>query len=167
MEEKQLLSNVIDTLTDTPLYTFKAQVKPRRWYNRFRKPKEKTYIINRISGGNAYRISRKILEIPEAMVKKGSDSVLRDMYQLFINHLNAVAYIVAVGIVNSREEPPASLIDELVWNVEEKELRRAAIMLVRQFNISDFTSTIVLIAGMDIITTKASPQVPGELSEAL
>lgn len=176
MEEKEVLKSAIRTITDEPILPFTYNVKPpqKSWYEKalFRlgitKPKKQERTLYSLTAGNRYRVSKTILEIPEAAIKTGTDSVLRDMYNLFANHHRKVAYIVAVSCVNSKEEPSESLINELIENIPEKQLRLLALEVVKDGNISDFTNTMVLIIGMDIITPReTSPLVPGASLEDL
>jgi len=164
----EVLHQAIDTVLEKPYYTISVPAHPQNRLTKLLvklklyKPKGKTYTLKPITAGNAYRVSQKILTIPEAAIRQGSDAILRDMFKLLIGHVDTLAYIVAVSIINSRQEPPESLIQELK-DMELKELCLAGVEVVKNFDVSSFTNTIVSIAGMDIISPReTSPSVPGK-----
>lgn len=156
MNEKETLSEVVDSLTDKP-DSITVRIKPKnilhKWLiSKGYLPKEKDYLLTRLVVGNAYRVAKAVLGIPEAAVIIGSEKTTGMLYSLLVNHLDKVIYVVAVAVTNTKEEPSQKLLDEIRWQFTDDELVGACVFILKRMNIQNFLNSIILIRGLDVIS---------------
>ncbi|MDO6388996.1 hypothetical protein Q4E40_02570 [Pontibacter sp. BT731] len=167
MTEQENLREVVDAVTDTPdvitvplrpVNKIHAFLQKRGWCK-----SERTYELTRLKVGNAYRISKAVLDIPEASVILGTENQQGQIYGLLVNHLDKVVYVVAVGLTNTRQEPSKSFLEEIRWQFTDEELLAACLLILKRVNISNFLHSIILIRGLDVVSqSKVSPSDTGE-----
>ncbi|WP_026463487.1 hypothetical protein [Adhaeribacter aquaticus] len=166
MEDKEVLKQVVDNLVDTP-DVLTVSVKPRnRWQELLMKykllPAKREYKIYRLKVGNAYRVSKAVLEIPSDIVNLNERS-LKDMHTLLINHIDTIIYVVAVALQNSREEPSKALLNRIRWDFNDQELLSVLVYVIQKLDLTTFTNSIALARGADILSLKASPAENAEI----
>lgn len=161
-----ILQQVADVITEKP-DTLTYQVTPRNWLHKKLMaanwmPKQKKYQLTHFKVGNMYRVSKALLKVPSSFLLFGSDTHVKELHTLVANHIDDIAYVVAVAITNNKNEPPQSLIDEIKWQFDVDQLLGFCTYLAKRGDVSSFLNSIVSIRGLDILS-QTSPKEAGEI----
>jgi hypothetical protein len=171
MEEKDILAQAVDTVTQQA-DTITVTIKPKHWLHHKLLalgwlPKTKAYRLTPLRSGNRLRVSKAVLRIPGGLVMADKQTMMKDMLTVLVDHLDTVAYVVAVALHNQRQEPDPAFIEEVKWEFSEDELLAIALLVLSRSGVENFMNTIILVRGLDVISQKEmSPSVPGKPSEA-
>jgi len=161
-----ILLQVADTFTGkTDTLTYK--ITPRNWLHKKLmeyglQPKQKSYTLTHFKVGNMYRVSKALLKVPSGFLLFGSDTHVKELHTLVADHLEDIAYVVAIAITNSKEEPPRSLIEEIKWQFDVDQLLAFCSYLSKRGDTKNFLNSIVSIRGLDVLS-QTSPKEPGEI----
>lgn len=163
MEENKLLSNTIDQLTDKSKF-ISVSVNPKSKLHQLLMklkilPTERVFELRPIVVGNMYRMSAKVIQIPDNIMEHG---VLNALMTGSYEHIDKLIYIIAVGIQNNSEEPNERLLNLIRNEFTAKDVKAAFNAIMFQLNLSDFIQSITLIKGINILD-KVSPSNKGEL----
>jgi len=159
---------VADSITDKP-DIISVNVKPKNWLHkkliRFGvAPSQKQYELRRLLVGNAYRISKAVLSIPDEAIQQGLRMGLKEAHTLLVDHLDKLIYIVGVALTNTRQEPSKTLLEKIRWEFNDEELLTIAILVLKKSQTQSFSHTIILMRGLDIVSpSKVSPMDQGEI----
>lgn len=161
-------SNFMDPIEFT--YT----IEPRNWFEKMLvqcgiSPQERTFTLQNLSAGNVQRIALIAAEVlPGSLDTNGPDAG-RNVNVFLDQHIDKLIYVVAVGIVNSRQEPKPGLLSELKWNVEREMVEKLALAVFSRSGIAGFPVVMAGICGLDILsdkkTIKHHPEATADLSE--
>lgn len=160
MNENQILSDIVDTLTDRPEY-ITIEFEPSTFIERLRYKfslfrSQKTYEIRNLKVVNAYRISQELLPIKASILALSE----AEMYELLTEHLGKIVKVIALAVYNKRDLPSINFEKEILYTWTNIDLIKALIIVLQKLNIRSFYNTIVLMMSIDIL--KTSPQT-GEL----
>lgn len=158
---------IADAFTDKP-EEFSYSLTPATKLGRFmhwlkRRPAKRSFLLQNLSPGNMVRISGVATDILADSLELGGKEQKRNMNRFLLNHADKLIYVVAVGLTNTKEEPPKWLLEELTWYVDGFKIQETAQAIFRRSQIEVFISTIVSISGQDILRQKASQQITGEI----
>lgn len=167
MVETELLEDVADTFTEEERPFFFIHRPTGRWHSLLvkwglRKP-EKRYTLKSLNSGNMIRASKALLRIKPDLVDLSNRDAQRKLYEMMVDHLDTVAYIVALALTNTRQQPPNELVEDLKWEVDGQVLLKTGVEVASKLNVTGFFNSMVTIRGMDILTPrKTSPAEPRE-----
>lgn len=163
MQTNDTLKAVADTVTEDPV-SFTIDILPRnRWHqwaqnnkhlNRYF-PQKKEYSIRPITYGNLHRISRLVMSVDLTGMERRS---MNDVgMELLSKHAGMVAEIVAIAITNSRQQPPKSLINELLYSLTASESMTLLMLVLKQMEIQNFLATIIYCRGANVLSDGKKP----------
>jgi hypothetical protein len=142
VEEKTMLSKTADAVTDSPITIEVDILNPTR-LQRLRKETKKTFKLTPATLGTLVKISKELLSIDVAEADKSNWIVL--CQKLMLEHGNRLARIVAIAIVNRKEDPPNSLIEFIEYNMTAKELNTIAAHVLDKMDMRNFITSIISI----------------------
>lgn len=144
-EEKTAFSQTADALLENTITIYVDILKPT-WWQRLRNQTRRSFQIQPSSLATLVKISKELLsiDIPEV------SNMMELTQKLMVAHSVTMAKIIAYAIVNSRDEPPESLIDFLRYNLTAKEMSTVAKYVFEQMDITSFTTSIVSIKGLSL-----------------
>jgi len=158
MEQSELnniLAQVGKTVIQQPK-TVEVEIRPKNWLQKLLMKKgflksKKVFTIYPISVGNRFRISPVALKIPEGLFSKNVEE--GELWKAIKDHTEDLIYVVAVCIENRRKEPSGALLSFLRSIDDEKfyELLDASLSMA---GVPNFTKSIILIRGQNVITAK-------------
>lgn len=146
--EKAQLSKTAEAVTDQATTIEVDILHPTLW-QRIRKQKKKTFKLQPATLGTLVKISKELLSIEVDEADKGNWMVLSQ--KLMHAHSNRLAKVIAIAIVNSKEDPPKSLIDFIEYNMTAKEMATVAAHVLDKMDIRSFVSSIISIKGVNIL----------------
>jgi hypothetical protein len=173
MEDKQIISAVVDTLTGKVLYEFTIKVRrvepvdlPKRslWDKLIRKPnvilpepeKARTFQIWPAVVINQYRIAGAALKLPVDLFEDPTK-----MLAYIPEHLPTMVYIIAAAIQNDYREPEKELITFLEKNMDNLDIAQALAASLQGANMQAFTTSILLMQGEAMILTNEGSPIDG------
>lgn len=152
---KDILSASADTLLDNSVRVEIEVLNPRWWERKAMKfgwlPSKRSFLIKPATLGTMIRISHALLAI-EIDSLKSNKSALDANYQVFENHGNVLAEVVAMAIRNTKEKPDKRLVHFLQENLNGKELFSITQIVIKQLDVLSFMSTIISIRGMSLLS---------------
>lgn len=145
MDEDNILSNVADTITDKP-FTFEVTIEKKKFWQ---KETKRSFKIKGASLGTMIKISKELLAINLNGFDK--DNILNSNYILIEQHAERMARIVAIAIVNSKADPPGSMVSFLLNNLTSSELYKLVNVILKKVDITSFLSSIITVKGMAVM----------------
>jgi hypothetical protein len=173
MEDKQIISAVVDTLTGKVLYEFTIKVRrvvpveqPKRslWDKIMRKPvlipsepeTERTFQIWPAVAVNQYRIAGAAVKLPVDLFEDPTK-----MLAYVPEHLPTMIYIIAAAIQNDYCEPEKEQITFLEKNMDNLDIAQALAASLQGANMQAFTTSILLMQGEAMILTNEGSPIDG------
>lgn len=158
--EQQILSQVPATFLEKPVI-ITVDIGPQNaihgWLQRHKiASKKKTFKITPINLGSIVRISEILLKIGDGIYDPAN--ALKSSYQGAKDHARDIARIVAIAIVNRKQEPSEKLVDLIYYNFSTKDLDRCLSVVMEQMDIGNFTKSIVSVRGMNLLKTSPTDQ---------
>lgn len=158
MEQSELnniLAQVGKTVIQQPK-TIEVEIRPKNRLQKLLMKKgflksKRVFTIYPISVGNRFRISPIALKIPERLFSKQVEE--GELWKAIKDYTEDLIYVVAVCIENRRKEPSKALLNFLLSIDDEKfyELLDASLSMA---GVPNFTKSIILIRGQNVITAK-------------
>jgi hypothetical protein len=68
-----------------------------------------------------------------------------------------MARIIAMAIVNRKEDPPRELIDFFMSNLTTTELHKIVSLVIKQMDVVNFMKSIILLKGTNILQSTMNP----------
>lgn len=170
-EEVQIQKRAADVLTEKA-FTFDIDIRPRnrvhaflqRWSRTARYfPKCRSFTIRPLTLGSCHRISAIIVDAAPITTLD-----LPTLIEAMATNCPKMAEVIAAAIHNQKPEPPRQLVELLLWNLTQKELKLLFHYVANSFNVSDFMNTIISMKGINTLQVKEkemSPPVPGDTLE--
>lgn len=151
MDKNTVFSNVGDALTSKPLKV-KVPLKNLNFFDRILikagvKKDHRTFEIKPLLVGNRYRISSRVVHIPDDMFKSGFVSAL-----LNPRYVKDYIYCVAVGIKNSRREPSKKLLDFIEFQFDDRDLYLVLTAIFDSIPVKDFINSTVILKGSNVLS---------------
>lgn len=165
MEDKNIISAVVDALTGKVIYKFSVPVRyipERSLFDRLlRKPnnqeKERHFEIWPCVVANQYRIAGKAITLPTELYEDSTKMLLH-----VNDHLPTMVYIIAAAIQNDHLEPAADLIQFIERNFDNEDIYQALLASLQGQNLQSFLNSIVLMnAQAEILDPKKTSPVDG------
>lgn len=176
MEEINILTSIVDTLTGKPVYRLTIpikwlpdppKVKRSLWDWLTRKPMPvlpdletyRTLEFWPCVVGNQYRVAGRAVLLPKEIFEDQSYNI-----DLIREHQPNIVYMVAAALQNNHLEPDPELITFIERNLDGIDLINTLIASFQALNMQSFTNSIVLMKGaVSILKPKASPNDGSEL----
>jgi hypothetical protein len=137
-------------------------IKPTNWLQKLLMKKgflksKRVFEIAPILVGNRYRISGVALKIKAGIFSPGFTN--EELWKAIQEHTDDLIYVVAVCIQNNKKEPSKGLLNYLRWIDDDKffELLDASLAML---GVVNFTKSIILIGGQNVITAKDADVTP-------
>lgn len=147
---ENVLKQVSDAVTDKPV-TVTITVKPNGSLHKLLQrcrivPRERVFTINQTRLGNLERISKLLVDM-------GGDlsEIAANPYEMIAKFTPHLVRIIAIGLFNRKEEPPAKLYRFVEENVTSKEMLSIVSVIHSQMNVTGFISTIILTRGLNVL----------------
>lgn len=154
-QTNDILQAVPDTLTEEPI-SFSLDILPRNKWHKWAQenkylsrffPKKKEYSIRPITYANLERISKLLAGVDlEGLNQEATVNEIG--MPLLAQHGDLIPKAVAIAIANSRRMPPASLVEEIKYNLTPKESLVLVLIVLKQMDVQSFLHTIVYFKGM-------------------
>jgi hypothetical protein len=154
-EEKTSLQQTADALLQNTV-TVKVQILQPTLLQKLRKQTTRTFHIQPACLGTLIKISKELLSIDIDEADKANWMVLSQ--KLMYAHSSTLARIIAFAIVNSKADPPQSLIDFLQYNLTASEMSHVAKIVLEKMDITSFIGSIVSIKGVNLLETSLPNQ---------
>lgn len=158
MDENQTRQQAGETITDEvmwiefdrkhPSFLERILIKCGALNRQFR------YKVTAPFSGTMFRISKKALSVPECLLKNDEESSIRATHQLLAEHGRTICEIVALAIQNNSAELDESLVKNIMWNLEPKELKAILLTIVSRLDFESFLSSTISATGMNILRPK-------------
>lgn len=115
----------------------------------FKRPEKEKFSITGATMGTMIKISRELL----ALNMEGFDknTILNSTYEVIEKHGERMAKIIAYAIVNRKEEPPAHLVNFLLYNLTAEELKKLLEIALAKINATAFLHSIIMVKGLAIM----------------
>lgn len=121
MEGFEILENVADTITEELIIIevgkHKFEVKPA-------------------SLGTLIKISKKLIRVDLKLLSK--DNVLQSSYEIISQHAEKIAAIIALAVLNQKENPSPALINFFCDNLSHRDLLSISAIILKQLKVADF-----------------------------
>ena len=154
-EEKTQLSNTADAVTDT-VTSIEIELLHPRWWQRLLRQTKRVYQLKPATLATLAKISKEFLSIEIDEADKANIMLLT--HKLMLAHSSRMAKIIALAIVNSKEDPPDSLIEFIEYNVDAREMATVAAHVMDKMDINSFVRSIILIKGVNILEMSLTSQ---------
>ena len=154
-EEKTQLSNTADAVTDDATI-IEIDILHPRWWQRLLKKTKRVYKLQPATLGTLVKISKELLSIEIEDADKSNWMVL--CQKLMQAHSGRLAKVIAIAIVNRKEEPPDSLVEFIAYNMTAKEMSIVAAHVLDKMDIRSFVSSIISIKGTNILEMSLNSQ---------
>lgn len=160
---KETLKQVADAVLENRI-TLTVTVEPRTKKDRFLQriglmPKERVFDINPLCFGTMIKISRLLLDIDIEIFKKGN--MLDAVYKVLDAQGDSIATIVAMAIVNRKQDPDRSLIEFIKDNFTAQEILQAVMIVVKQMDVTSFMTSIVSMRGLNLLQETSQKMTEG------
>lgn len=159
-QAQTILSATADTILEKPIRIEVDVLHPRWWEKIGMKvgmmPRKRSFDIRPATLGNMIRISKLLLPVDVDIYRKSP--ILDASYQLISEHARTLAHVLAIAVINTEKEPPASLIKFFLNNLTSKEVKQLAGIVIQQLDVGNFMTTIVSIRGRNILETSRDTQ---------
>ncbi|HEY4207980.1 MAG TPA: hypothetical protein VGM31_14250 [Puia sp.] len=150
--------DVLKETTDTILQesvNLEVDIQPRGWLHQLLQRRRLTAVkkvltIRPITLGNLVRISRILLQIDLKSIT--GNNLVNLNFQLIDLYGHSMSEIVAIAVYNRKAPPPQSLIDLVNTEFTSADLARAIGIVLRQMDLSSFTSTIISARGLTVVS---------------
>jgi hypothetical protein len=148
-----ILANVSDVATHKPA-ELEVDILPANRAHRLLQawkflPKKRLFIINPITYGNLVRISKLLLSID--MKVFDMTNPLESNYHAIAGNAETIAKVVAIAIHNNRSEPPASLVQFIMFNFTSSEMVGTLVIVLKQMNVAGFMTSIISVRGLNVL----------------
>jgi len=147
-EEKTQLSNTAAAVTDEATI-IQIDILHPTWWQRLLRKRKRAFKLSPATLGTLVKISRELLSIEIEEADKSNIMLLTQ--KLMLAHSSRMAKVVAIAIVNSKADPPQSLIEFLEYNLNAEELATVAMHVVNKMDINSFVRSIISIKGVNIL----------------
>jgi len=144
----EILKNVADTIAEKPV-EIKIDILKRTWYHKLTKRKQRVFEIKPLALGSLVKISKELIDIDMSLFD--TSNLLESNYKLIDNYGEKMARIIAIAVVNQKQDPANELVQFFINNLSAKELLQVASIVLQQMNISDFMHTIISIKGANVL----------------
>ena len=159
-----ILKKVADTVTDTPIKItvgIRPQSRIHAWLQKIgAMPKVRTFMVYQTTLGNLIRISGLLVSMDGDIM-----TIVKDGYKAVDEYGPIFSRIVAIAIHNKKSEPPKKLLDFIDANITPAELADLLGVVLKQMNLQDFLSSIILTKGVNVLemsrNQKGSSIAPG------
>jgi hypothetical protein len=170
IEENNIISAAVDTLTGKMLYKFTVKVRhveappiPKvRFWDKIQGKKpvpppapetERSFEICPCVAINQYRIAGVAVTLPSELFENATD-----MLAMVPEHLPKMIYIIAAAIQNNHLDPDPELIKFLERNLDNTDIVQILGASLQASNMQSFLTSIVLMNGVaKILKPKTSP----------
>ncbi|WP_114937578.1 hypothetical protein [Mucilaginibacter endophyticus] len=170
IEENNIISGAVDTLTGKLLYKFTVKVrhieamkiKPPTLWDRIRgingevealPELERSFEIWPCVAVNQYRIAGVAVTLPSELFENSTD-----MLAFVPEHLPKMIYIIAAAVQNDYREPDPELIQFFERNLDNIDIVQILSASLQAANMQSFLTSIVLMNGVaKILKPKTSP----------
>jgi len=165
MEDKQVLKNIANTLTQAPIHEMDLVVRyvpephpvivPERTFmdKLLRRPipevppvpepeRVRHLVFHEAVVANQIRIAGEAALLPDTIFQDNSFNV-----GLVSEHMPRIVYMIACALQNDHKEPAAELITFLTNNLTGSQLRDALVASFQSLNMEAFTDSIILMKG--------------------
>ena len=151
-ETKETLSKVGDVLTEKPK-EITVNIRPKNRFERFlmniRLKSNKIVLqIFPIAPGNIWRISSRVILIPDDILKQ---DVRKIVFTGYYEHGEKLIYIAACAIQNDENEPSKELIKFLTYKTSNKIINDVLDAVFVQLEVQHFINSIVLMKGLNVL----------------
>lgn len=153
MEEKQILNDAADTLTSKPI-TIEVDIIHKTWIDKLliklkRRSNKRTFEMHPVNLGSLIKISKELIDIDMKLFD--GNNLLESNYILIEKYAEKMARIIAIAVVNKKDDPPNSLIQFFLNNLTANELFKIASIVLQQMQLADFMHTIISIKGTNVL----------------
>lgn len=149
MEDAKTVHNdEADTLTQKPVEFYVDILNKTKFQRLLKQPDKKLFKIYPAVTGTLVRISKELLSLPEAINPNDINAV----YDSMNKHGLTMAKIIAIAVSNSEKEPSDDLIKFFLYNLTAKELKTLVNIVLKQMDVINFITSIVLVKGANILT---------------
>ncbi len=121
MEEFEILESVADCITEEVITIEVAK---------------HAFKISPVSLGTLIKISKKLIGIDLKLLSK--DNVLQSSYEIISKHSKKMAAIIAIAVINQKENPAPALISFFYDNLSHKDLFSISVIILKQLKVSEF-----------------------------
>lgn len=122
----------------------------RRFFIRIRLISNKKELnIRAINVGNMYRISSKLILIPDDIA---SQDVREALFKTNALHSDKIVYIIACAIQNDENEPSKALIKFLTYHLDYNVIPDILDIIFTQIHAKGFMKSIILLKGLNVIS---------------
>jgi hypothetical protein len=150
MEDKQVLKNIANTLTQAPIHEMDVVVRvqaKRSLWSRLTDWKHKPELIRHLVFheavvANQIRIAGEAALLPDAIFQDNSFNV-----GLVAENMPRIIYMIACALQNDHKEPDTALVQFLTNNLTGSQLRDALVASFQSLNMEAFTDSIILMKG--------------------
>lgn len=149
MTEKQSLQSAADAVLSKDI-TFEVQVLHPTFFQKWKKETKKEFKISPSTLGTMLKISKEFTDID--LGKFDKTEILNSSFELVKNHAERMALIVAYAVVNSKEDPPQSLVSFLLNNLTAKELSKLVAIVINQIDTVNFLTSIISAKGINLLS---------------
>jgi hypothetical protein len=112
-------------------------------------PKKRLFTINPVTYGNLIRISKLLLSIDMSVFDMKNP--LESNYHAIAGNAETIAKVVAIAIHNNRSEPPASLVQFILFNFTSNEMVGTLGIVLKQMNVAGFMTSIISVRGLNVL----------------
>ncbi|WP_231489915.1 hypothetical protein [Pedobacter sp. Leaf170] len=150
---EETLSKTGDIITQrTQYYTVYPHYKS--WFKRFfiliRCMSNKVVLaIRPINVGNMFRISSKVLLIPDDITNK---DVREALFSGSAEHLSKIIYIIACAIQNDENEPSEELKKFITYQMDYEMISEILDIIFTQVGAKGFMKSIILMKGLNVVS---------------
>jgi hypothetical protein len=150
---EDILSKVSDVTTQQPV-ELEVDVLPVNIVHQYLQqwkilPKKRRFTIGGTTYGNLIRISKLLLSIN--MKVYDLKNPLESNYLAIDQNAETIAKVVAIAVHNKRTEPPASLVQFILFNFSAAEMVSTLGIVMKQMNVTGFMTSIISVRGLNVL----------------
>ena len=164
MTQKEGIDSTVDAILEQPV-KITIRVDNPTWKHKLRLvQRSQTFILKPLVCGTILRIS-KVIESMELDKNGFDDKILMDVgVDQVVKNMNKMIEVVALAMTNTESGPSNSLRRYLLENARPSEIFTIIKIIIKQMNVMDFMTSIILIKGMSLFK-KEEIIASGEQSE--
>lgn len=149
-----ILNKVADVTTDK-VVELVVDILPQNIIHKYLQkwkvlPSKRQFNITGTTYGNLIRISKSLLSI-DMKVYDGLKNPLESNYLAIEQNAETIAKVVAIAIYNKRIEPPASLVNFILFNFSANEMVSTLAIVLKQMNVTGFMTSIISVRGLNVL----------------
>lgn len=155
IDEKKLKSEEAQTILEEPIEIVVRVNKKTLLHRTGLLPSKRVFKIYPTVAGTMIRISELLneMDIEKKEIEQfhGDGIQFEDQIRIIENNLEQIIQVVILAVMNDDKNPDKKLVKFLRKNASAKELLEVIVYVFRQLDIRNFTTSIVLGRGMNLL----------------